>query len=83
MSYKIISGKQDRTKKYTIAEGIVTLPDGNRTYTEAFLQGELHYQPGPYAMELDIRVNRERRIVAEVRSILPVKVAEKSAPQAA
>lgn len=78
MSYKIISGRQDRTKKYTITEGIVTLPDGNRTYTEAFLSGEQHFQPGQYAMELDIRVNRDRRIVAEVRSVLPIKAGEKA-----
>lgn len=71
---KTIQGRKDPSKNYTIVEGLVTLPDGKQSFAECFLQGTQHFVPGSYELELEIRVDRQtRRIVAEPRSILPVR----------
>ena len=82
ISYKIISGKSDRTKKYTIVEGLATLPNGQKTFCEAFLQGESHFQPGLYALEIEIYSDRNRRLSINVKGIVqhnPAAVSQKAA----
>jgi hypothetical protein len=73
--YRNINGKKDTTKTYTIVEGTVLLPSGERAFCEAFLQNTQHFQPGMYVMNLELMVEREtRRVGARVVSILPQRV---------
>lgn len=83
MQSKVINGTKDRTKQYTIVEGIATLLDGTQAFCEAFLNGQQHFAPGHYAMELALQVNRQsRRIEAQVKAILPLKSAAPAAATA-
>lgn len=72
MNFRHVQGRKDATKTYTIVEGIVTLPNGMRSFCEAFLADRKSFAPGPHAMDLELSVNRDRRIEARVDSIVPV-----------
>ena len=73
--YCNINGKKDPNKTYTIVEGTVLLPSGERAFCEAFLQNTQHFQPGMYQMNLELTVQRDtRRVGARVVSILPQRV---------
>lgn len=75
-SYRCINGKKDTTKTYTIIEGVVMLPNGQRASTEALLQGTQHFQPGMYDMHAEIVVERQtRRVGLMVRAVLPQRAA--------
>lgn len=78
--YKNIQGKKDPSKTFTIVEGTVLLPSGERAFCEAFLQNTQHFQPGMYVMHLDLIVEREgRRVGVMVRAILPQRQPAKAA----
>ena len=42
-----------------------------RSYCEAFLSDRKSFQPGPHVLELDIRVDQNRRITASPRDCYP------------
>lgn len=70
--YRNINGKKDPNRTYTIVEGVVLLPSGERAACEAFLQNTQHFQPGIYDMHCDVIVEREnRRVGLIVRAVLP------------
>lgn len=70
--YRNINGKKDPSKTYTIVEGTVLLPSGERAFCEAFLQNTQHFGPGMYDMHCDVIVDREtRRVGMQVRAVLP------------
>lgn len=80
LSYRHLNGKKNPSNRFTIVCGLVTLLDGQRAYAEAFLRGESHFQPGSYALEVEIRVNQDRRITADVRGVLPLRQQQQPAP---
>lgn len=79
MTFRAVQGKKDPTKTYTIVEGIVTLPDGQRAFCEGFLSGAFQYTPGNYAMTVTLSVNRDRRLEARIDSVRPIQAARAAA----
>lgn len=78
MNARHVQGKKDASKTYTIIEGVITLPNGMRSFAEAFLNERKSFAPGPHSVELEIGVNRDRRIEARITSCVP-KVAARVA----
>lgn len=57
-----VDGKQDKSKKYTIVGGLITLPDGKQGYAEMLLSDTHHLTPGQYVCGLDVQIDRDRRL---------------------
>lgn len=79
MNARHVQGKKDLTKTYTIIEGVITLPNGMRSFCEAFLNERKEFRAGPHRVELEIGVNRERRIEARITSCVPAVAARPAA----
>ena len=73
-----IQGRKDPSRTFTIIEGLITLPDNKRVYTEALIQRQ-DCAPGQYAIELDIDTDRNRRLTVFVRGLHPVSAPQKAA----
>lgn len=71
LGFSVHPGKQDPTKSYTKLEGMVNLPNGSRTYCEAWLNRRGQFQPGAHVLELEIAVGRDRRIAIFPRDCTP------------
>lgn len=76
--HRNLNGRADATKRYTIVEGLVTLPDGRRLFMEGFLNDTHHYTPGPHAIELQMDVDRNRRLAIFVKAVAPVQVKQQA-----
>lgn len=57
-----IDSKQDKSKKYTIVGGLITLPDGKQGYAEMLLSDTHHLTRGQYVCGLDVQIDRDRRL---------------------
>lgn len=57
-----VDGKADKTKKYTMVGAVITLPDGKQGYAEMLLSDTHHYTPGQYIVELDVSIDRDKRL---------------------
>ena len=66
---RIINGRKDPSRSFTIIEGLITLPDGKRCFMEALLPDRQHFQPGNYAVEIALDTDRQRRLTAYVRGL--------------
>lgn len=66
---RIINGRKDPSRSFTIIEGLLTLPDGKRVFMEALLPDRQHLQPGHYALEIALDTDRQRRLTAYVRGV--------------
>lgn len=70
--YRSLNGRADPGKRYTIVEGLVTLPDARRVFMEGFLNDTHHFTPGPHAIELQMDVDRNRRLAIFVKAVTPI-----------
>lgn len=57
-----VDGRQDKSRKYTIVGGLITLPDGKQGYAEMLLSDTHHLTPGHYVCGLDVQIDRDRRL---------------------
>lgn len=72
-SSRVIQGRKDPSRSFTIIEGLITLPDAKRVFMEALLPDRQHFQPGSYACEIALDADRSRRLTAFVRGLHPVQ----------
>lgn len=72
-SFRVIQGRKDPSRHFTIIEGLVTLPDNKRAFMEALLPDRQHFAPGNYAVEIALDTDRQRRLTAFVRALHPVQ----------
>lgn len=71
LNYRHVQGRKDPSRTFTVVEGIAKLPNGARSFCEVFLGSRQDFQPGPHVLDLDIQVNRDRRITAQPLTITP------------
>lgn len=77
---RILNGRKDPSRSFTIVEGLITLPDGKRAFMEALLADRQHFHPGNYQVEIALDTDRNRRLTAFVRGLHPVQAqAQKAA----
>lgn len=72
-SSRVIQGRKDPSRSFTIIEGLCTLPDNKRVFMEALLTDRQHFAPGQYAVEIALDTDRQRRLTAFVRGLHPVQ----------
>lgn len=70
---RVIQGRKDPSRHFTIVEGLITLPDNKRVFMEALLPDRQHFVPGQYAVEVALDTDRNRRLTAFVRALHPVQ----------
>lgn len=73
-----VQGRKDPSRTFTIIEGLITLPDNKRVYTEGLIERQ-DCAPGQYAIELDIDTDRNHRLTVYVRGLQPVAAPQKAA----
>lgn len=81
-AFRVIQGRKDPSRSFTIIEGLITLPDGKRVFMEALLPDRQHFQPGNYACEIALDADRQRRLTAFVRGLHPI-AQQQQAPKVA
>jgi hypothetical protein len=70
-SPRIIRGRKDPSRFFSIIEGLVTFPDGKRAFMEALLPDQQVFAPGQYELEISLDTDRQRRLTAFVRALHP------------
>lgn len=79
LNHRHIQGRKDPSRTFTIVEGIVVLPNGSKAYCEFFINDRKAFQPGPYVVEMEVRVDQNRRLVAQVTQCYPNTAAKAAA----
>lgn len=70
---RVINGRKDPSRSFTIIEGLITLADDKRVFMEALLPDRQHFAPGKYAVEIALDTDRQRRLTAYVRGLHAVE----------